>query len=247
MPVMITQHSPSGWGQDSVSQYLDNCRTNQFAAFANKRPQFEDLVAIEEMFQRLQSGVINEASWMPVSFFLCRSHSAYLSAMGAVLAGQLFESQSLLRACLEQAAYGYFVNDDHERFELWMNRHENADTRKAMRTEFTHRKISDTLATADATLGKIYEYLYEMTIDYGAHPNERGVFSSSAIERSPSEKNQYRVVHVYLHGNGPKLDGHLKMAAQIGLCALQIARLISPERIQALGIQTQLDEMCKRY
>ena len=235
---MIAQHSPPGWGQDYISKYLDDCRNNQFAAFANKCPQFEDLVAIDNMFRSLQGSIFNEES-LP-SMFLSRAHSAYLSATGAVLAGQLFESQSLLRVCLESAAYGYFVNDDHERFERWLNRHGDADARKAVRNEFTHGKVSNALAAADATLGKIYKELYDRTIDYGAHPNERGVLLSSAID-------QDRVTYFHLHGDGPKLDGHLKETVQVGICALKIARLISPEQIQELGIQSQLDEMCKRY
>ncbi len=243
---MITQHSPPGWGQDPVSQYLDDCRTNQFATFANKRSQFEDLIAIDNMFRSLPGHISNEEALLPMSF-LSRAHSAHLSATGAVLAGQLFESQSLLRVCLELAAYGYFVNGNHERYKRWLNRHDDTDTRKAVRAEFTHRKVSDTLAAADATLGNIYKRLYDMTIDYGAHPNERGVFLSSAIEHSSSKGNQYEVTYVHLHGVGPKLDVHLKETVQVGICALKIARLISPEWGQELVIQSQLDEICKRY
>lgn len=43
------------------------------------------------------------------------------------------------------------------------------------------------------------------------------------------------------------LDFSLKATAQIGLCVLRIARVIYPTRVQAIGIQYRLDDMCKRY
>ena len=52
---------------------------------------------------------------------------------------------------------------------------------------------------------------------------------------------------IYLHGEGLLLDYGLKAAGQVGLWVLRIARVIYPTRVQAVGIQYQLDDMCKRY
>lgn len=237
---------PHAWGKDPVTQYLDTCRANQLATFANKRPQVIDLIAIDGMFRKLLENAINPKPLLPMEFLL-RAHSAYLTAVGAVMAGQLHEVQALLRGCLEQAAYGHFVGDNQARWERWMSRHAQLtrSQQDKWRKEFTHGKVSGHLTAADATLGGIYTELYERTIDYGGHPNERGASMGSMIAELPDGGKQLKTV--YLHGDGLMLDFCLKTIAQVGLCVLRIAREIYPSRVQAVGIQYQLDDMCKRY
>ena len=94
---------PNGWGQDSFTQYLENCRNNQFGTFANKRDAVIDLTTIDKMFRKLLDEAVNPKPLLPMDF-LRRAHSAFLAASGAVMAGQVYESQALLRVCLEQGA-----------------------------------------------------------------------------------------------------------------------------------------------
>lgn len=150
--------SPDGWGQDPLTQYLDDARGNQFATFANKRSEVIDLIAIDGMFRKLLEDAVNPRPLLPMGFLL-RAHSAYLAAAGACMAGQLYELQPLLRAGLEQAGYGHFIGNDQARWERWMNRHDNDDTLKAVRREFTHRAVAEHLRSADASLGSIYTRL----------------------------------------------------------------------------------------
>lgn len=60
-----------------------------------------------------------------------------------------------------------------------MNRHDSDKAAKATRDEFTHGNVSRNISAANANLGSIYSELYVRTIDYGAHPNERGSSLSS--------------------------------------------------------------------
>lgn len=237
---------PSGWSDDAVTQYLDTCRANQFATFANKRSQVNDLATIDGMFRKLVDGAIDPKPFLPMGF-LQRSHSAYLTAVGAVMAGQLHEVQALLRACLEQAAYGHFIGKDQARWERWMKRHEHRtrSQQDKWRKEFSNGKVSHHLTSADASLGEIYTELYDQTINYGGHPNERGMSMNSEIFDLPDGGKQFQAL--YLHGNGLMLDFGLRMTAQVGLCALRIARVIYPTRVQAIGVEYELGEMCKRF
>lgn len=68
---------------------------------------------------------------------------------------------------------------------------------------------------------------------------------SSSVVDLPDGGKQW--LTIYLHNNQLMLDFSLKMTAQVGLCVLQIGRLIYPERVQAVGISYQLDDMCKRF
>ncbi|WP_269581003.1 hypothetical protein [Roseibium sp. Sym1] len=243
---MNTQPPPPEWGNDPLTQYLDAARRNQFATFANRRPVVRDLIDIDGMFRKLLNGGIDPKPLLPMGFLL-RAHSAYLTAVGAVMAGQLHELQPLLRACLEQAGYGHFIGNDQARWERWMDRHEprSRSQQDKWKKEFTHGAVSRHLTAADATLGGTYTQLYDQTIDYGGHPNERGASMSSDIVDLPNGGKQW--LAIYLHDNQLLLDFSLKMTAQVGLCVLRIAEVIYPTRVQALGTSFRLDDMCKRY
>lgn len=241
---MNSQPTPPGWGNDPLTRYLDDARGSQFATFANKRSEVIDLIAIDGMFRKLLEGAVNPRPFVPMGFLL-RAHSAYLSAVGAVMAGQAYEAQALFRICLEQGAYAHYIGHDKSRYELWMNRHDSPAAIKAVRDEFTHGKVSRHITDADAKLGGIYKTLYDRTIDYGAHPNEMGTsLSSKTLDMEDGGK---QFLTIYLHGEGLLLDYSLKATAQVGHCVLRIARLIYPTRMQAVGISHQLDYMCKRF
>lgn len=62
-----------GWGQDPLTQYVDNCRANQFATFANKRSAVIDLTTIDGMFNKLLNGAVNLRPAFPWFFFIERT------------------------------------------------------------------------------------------------------------------------------------------------------------------------------
>lgn len=243
---MNSRTTPPGWGNDPVTLYLDARRGNQHATLSNKRSQVIDLVAIDGMFRKLLDGAIDPDPFLPMGF-LHRAHSAYLTAVDAVMAGQLHELHALLRVCLEQASYGHFIGNDQALWERWMDRYEprTRSQQDKWRKQFSHGNIARKLKAADARLGDIYTELYEQTIDYGAHPNERGMSLNSDIADLPDGGKEFKTL--YLHRDGPMLDFGLKTTARVGLCVLRIAQMIYPTRIRAIGIQHQLNDMCKRF
>ena len=235
---------PPGWGQDLLTQFLDTARRNQFATFANKNVAMNDLISLDSMFTKLVADPVTAKLFAPMSFFL-RAHSAYRAAVGAVCSGQFYEAQALLRSCLEHAAYAHYVADEPTRYEVWLNRHESMDTKKSVRTEFLLKKIIEVLTVSSEDLGYIFSKLYEHTIDYGAHPNERGVSLSSEVVITDGGEKRFSAI--YLQRDGLALDLGLKNAAQVGLWALSVAALIDPARVQRLGIDQGLAEMRRRY
>jgi hypothetical protein len=241
-----TLHSqlPTGWGNDPMTAFLETCRGNQLATFANKRSEVIDLTTIDDMFHKLLEGAINPKPFLPAGF-LQRAHAAFLAGAGAAMSGQLYELHALLRVCLEQAGYAHYIRDDQPRWERWMSRHDSPDATKLVRKEFQHIKICEHLAAANADVGRAYTRLYDQAIDYGAHPNERGTSLSTTIENIEDGGKRFNTV--YLHGDGLMMDFALKTTAQVGLCVLRIAQLIYPSRTQATGVQFQLGILCKRF
>ncbi len=235
---------PEGWGEDSLTGYLEDYRNNQFATFVGKAAEVADLVRIDGMMKRLFEGTVNPKPMMPMSFLL-RAHSAFRSATGAVMAGQLYEAQALLRLCLEHASYGHYIGPDRDRWERWMRRNDSEAHKAAVRQEFTANKVKKALEAADAKVAEAYEHLYERLIDFGAHPNEQGFSMSSAIRRQ--ENGDVHLDTVYLHGEGKALDLALWTTAQVGIAVLRIGQLLYPSRSKELGLDTELHTFMQKF
>ncbi|MGE7368319.1 hypothetical protein ACQKKX_04510 [Neorhizobium sp. NPDC001467] len=240
---MTNSKPPSGWGTDPLTQYLEDARGNQFATFDNKRRAMADLIAIDRLFLKLLHSAVNPDPKIPM-FFLLRAHAAYRAATSAVMAGQLFEVQALLRLCLEHAGYGHFIGGDIKKWERWMSRTDSKKTRKAVRDEFTAGAVKASIKAASAHIAQGYETLYEQALDYGAHPNETGFSMSSALRRAD---DRIHFDTVYLHSDGLALDFSLRTTAQVGLCVLRIGQLIYPTRYELQGIRHDLDVIRQRY
>lgn len=234
---------PPGWAQDMLSAYLQEFRGNQWAAFHNKRPEMRDLIALDDMFNRLLNGAKNPQPFIPATFLL-RAHSAFRAAVNLAMGGQLYEVQSLLRLCLEHTAYGFFIGDDQALWTRWMKREESKKNKEAVRREFAHGAIKNKVKKADAAVGGNFEAMYERLIDFGAHPNEMGFSMSTLLERDGRET---RISGLHLHGEGVALDFSLTAVAQTAICALQIAHLIYPIRMDLAGITHDLEQIAKRY
>lgn len=239
-----SRQPPTGWGNDPLTQYLDDCRNNQWATFANKRSEVIDLITIDGMFRKLFDGAINPRPFLPTGFIL-RAHSAYLSACGAVMAGQVHDAQALLRVCLEQGGYALYIGDDQARWGRWISRHDSPAALAGVRKEFTHGKVVRHITDTDADLGHVYKTLYDRTIDYGGHPNERGASLNMTIEETEDGGRRFNTA--YLNADELMLGLALKTTAQVGICVLRISKVIYPYRMTATGVEFQLDTISRRF
>lgn len=240
------KNPPPRWASDTLSCYIENCRDNQWATFANKRLAMNDLSEIDRLFRKLLEDAKNPRPLLPAGF-LFRSHSAYLAACAVVMAGQLNEAWALLRISLEYGGYAYYIGTDDQRWERWMARHDirSRSQKDAWRREFTHGQVQRAITEKDLHLSEAYQRLYDQCIDYGAHPNERGV--SLGTELEDTEDGGCRFKTVYLHGDGFQLDFALRTTAQVGICVLRIAQIIYPHRSQVTGVTFQLDALSRRF
>lgn len=229
---------------DALTNYLEAHRGNQFATFDNKRRSMADLIKIDGMFDRFLNGAINPRPFYPMGFML-RAHSAFRAGVGAVMSGQLFESQALLRLCLEHAAYGFYIGADKDRMERWLRRGDSDENRKLVRSEFHNDKIKEYIGAAAPIMRQQFDHHYSQLIEFGAHPNEMGYSLNTNMERN--ESDDVSIQTVYLQGDGVQLDMGLKVAGQIGLWSLHLMQLLYRERFELLGIRTELEEVRTRF
>ena len=230
---------PPGWGEDSLSAFIDNAQQNIYATFYNLKPHYDLLKNIHLVFDSIILNLNRSPEWF-ASFLLVRSHSSYLEGVRLALSGAVPESYMVLRGCLENAFYGLYLHNNQELQEIWLRRHDNKKARDKMKGEFTTRKILDFIKTCDMGLYKVSRELYERTIDLGAHPNERAFLSVMTQEK---DKSKITFNSAYLIGNEPALQLSLKSSAQIGLCSLSIFQKIFKERFELLGVSAKINQL----
>ncbi len=109
-----------------------------------------------------------------------------------------------------------------------------------MRNEFQLTKLLQFLASVDADEGKVADTLYERTIDFGAHPNERALMQTLQMNKSEG-KIEFKVV--YLGDDNIQLRHSLRTSAQVGVCVLGMFKLIYKERFDLIGLTNELDAL----
>ena len=238
---MPGQEPPSGWGGDEITKFLDRARINSYATFANLKPEYGKLSGIDATLRKLMDNLLNTKDWF-AAFFLLRAHSSFLAAVRLGVSGQISETYAMLRLSLEQTLYGFYLSQNPASHETWLRRHDSDDHKEKVRNEFKIRSLLNTLKTSDETQAKIAETLYNQTIDYGAHPNERALMQTLQVDKS-ADRVEFKVI--YLTEDGLPLRLCLKTTAQIGVCVLDVFRLVFKERFSLLGLTPVLEQLRK--
>jgi hypothetical protein len=232
---------PPGWGSDELSKFWDAARSNQFGTFVKKRSIYDRLVAIDGAFVEVSKRWTNPQSEL-AAMLLLRCHSAFRTAAGHAAAGQAVESYVVDRAMLEFAAYALHIFRNPSLGMVWLNRHQDEASIKAAKQTFMHSEIKATVATVNQHAAKRFEELYQRTIDFGGHPNERSVTGNmSMIE----ESDRRVMLSIFLHGDGPALDMALKTTAQCGVCSMEILQGVFHAPFELLGINAAVLELRK--
>lgn len=146
----------------------------------------------------------------------------------------------VLRGCLENALYGLYVAGNTNRQDIWLRRHEDDASRRRMQDEFKVRKVMNHLQSVDATSQRVAQELYDRTIDYGAHPNERSVTTQVKTQRDGSR------VHFtanYLICGDLAHEFCLRSAAQVGICCLDVFHNVWRDRYRILGLDARLHQV----
>ena len=230
---------PKNWGQDKVSNFIETAQKNTFATFDNLKDVFKFFEDIDESFRRIIDNIDNARDWFP-AFFLLRAHSSYLGAVRLSTSGQLPEAYMILRGCLENSLYGFYLFKKPKSVEVWLNRHDDEVAKKKVRTEFKIGPMLKLLSSNDSKLGTVASGLYERTIDYRAHPNAWALLTNLTKKKND---DSIKFELSYLTGKSPALALCLKTNAQVGVCSLLVFKLVFKERFDLLGISDILQKL----
>ncbi len=212
---------------------------NTFATFANKKSVFKRLQDIDGVFRMVLENLHNSPDWFIIFFFL-RAHAAYLGGVRFTLAGQIPEAYAVLRSCLENSLYGIYLWKNPKSKVTWLNRHKDAASKKKVKNEFKIGTMLDLFDSIDKRNGPIIRNLYEQTIDYGGHPNERAILSTI---KKTQEMDSIRFDSTYLDGDTLPFRACLKTSAQIGIASLLVFYNIFRIRFDLVGLPDQINRL----
>jgi len=226
-----------------LTKYLADVWRNIVAATIRVRPQFDDLAEIDRLYRRIIDN-LNQTEEPVSGMLLFRSHTAYLAAASLALSGQLSDAYVEMRAALESALYGLYMAGNSQRQELWAKRQDSDASRRAMKKEFHNHKMTPHLEQVDSHLRKMYDKLYQRTIDLGAHPNPWASLSQISITTSPT-RHEFEANYFVFHDEAHPLC--LRSLIQTGLCALSIFEHVYNARYKILQIDTRLADFHGRF
>ncbi|MTD94879.1 hypothetical protein GIW81_11105 [Hyphomicrobium sp. xq] len=233
---------PPGWGDDELSAFLESAHQNQYATFVGKRDTMAKLVSMDALFARVTKDWINPPSQILAMLFI-RCHGAYRTACSLAMSGQAAECYVQCRSVLEYAAYGVHINRNPSLGNVWLDRHVDEAGLKASKKAFQHVAVVDSVKAANRHAAERFETIYQRTIDFGGHPNERSVTANIQVTEEPDRR---QMLAILLHGDGVQLDMALKTVAQCGMIALELLETIYGPKFQLLGIKTAMLDLRRR-
>jgi hypothetical protein len=164
------------------------------------------------------------------------------AAAGEAMAGQVVECYRQCRGMLENAAYAVHIHRDPSLATVWLNRHQDEAGMKASKKAFQHIAVTASVAAANQHAGKRFEDLYQRTIDWGGHPNERSVTGNMKMIEEPDRRVMLAIM---LHGDGVQLDMALKTVAQCGMVSLELLQVLYNAKFEILGINAAMLDLRK--
>ena len=128
-----------------------------------------------------------------------------------------------LRGSIESALYANAMVNNPKLQDIWLKRDSGKKARQACRDEFTSGRMFRALSKAqNGEFSNRLREIYDSTIDFGAHPNNRLLLMSTQIEELPT--GEHELNFAYIHGVGSfELRQSLVACAEVGLAVFFVA------------------------
>lgn len=166
-----------GWRKDILTRQIEGAFCNIGVSFLRLRPYFDLLIKAAEIFKNA-IGLLSYSKLdglISVALF-GRAAGCFFGAVRLSCSGQLTETWALLRACLENSLYAFYILGNPKLAKVWSERHKSETHKKQCRDAFTIKNIWSALEAKSRSIAKEAKDFYDRTIDWGAHPNERSLF-----------------------------------------------------------------------
>jgi hypothetical protein len=183
---------------DGLKQYLSTADETAKELLLSDDKLLSTLQLFDGYFRRGLWHHVSPTS--PLSFVLfLNAYQMFLAGARTAFSGHAVAVFPLLRAALESAAYGLLIEQKPELADVWTNRHRSEADKRACRKAFTFDYAIASLKEEAPDICNLAAGAYEAAIDYGAHPNLKGVFGHVSIDETRPD-GMIAVTHTSLYG-----------------------------------------------
>lgn len=222
------------WGTSELTTFIDNAHKNIKISYIKLKCYlrlFEDLV---ETFRKAHEVIsCPNIESLVIASFLSRAYGNFLGSVRLAASGQLTESYAQLRVCLENGLYAFYMYQDSSLIQIWENRHKSEKDKKLCRKKFQISEIIKKLKNINSKIGNDAEHLYEVCIDYGAHPNQRALSPNVRVVND-------KVRTLIFNDDDGFMRACLSLNTSVGLTALDIFNLIYFKDFEKINIGIRL-------
>lgn len=163
----------------------------------------------------------------------------FLGGVRMALSGHSAAVFPILRTALESASYAVIIQREPELGDVWSNRHESATHRRECRNKFSFERGVRHLDDTAPELLTLARQVYEGSIDYGAHPNVKGVAGHLSIDEEREDEN-IAVTLTALYGSGHiETVRGLCACLDFGLSIIALIALADPEVTKTINEDLQ--------
>lgn len=238
-----TELENAGWGKDKLTQDIEESFCNIGVSFLDLKPHFELLKKAYEIFygagELLNSSTLN-------GFFaqslLGRTCSCFLGAVRLSCSGQLTETYMLLRACVENSLYAFYIFDNAEHANIWANRGKDEGSKRKCKSTFVVRNIWGELEKSSRVIEKDARKFYDLTIDWGAHPNEKSLFPN--IDRKQDGSGHLLRIH---NTDIAFMRATILATIKASLLTFRIFALVFPEVFSQANIDVKVKNLDEQF
>lgn len=111
------------------------------------------------------------------AMLLLNSYTMLAGAVREALSGHVSCTYPIARTALESACYGFLIGADNDKASIWVNRHRDKGSLKCCRQVFTVSNAVTALMLVNTEMAEYVQGLYDASIDFGAHPNQRSILA----------------------------------------------------------------------
>ena len=245
MKKVINTPTPPLWGNDELSVFLQNTDYNA-RINAAKFPDIFTLLgriysAIHQVEEIIETDKRKE--YLYVRVLTIRVHSSILAAIRLALSGQAPESYAVIRCAIEQAWYALHIAKDPfppKRNEIWRSRDTDESSKSRCKSEFLIASVFSTHRSIDPATANRMHVLYETTIDFGAHPNPRGMLSTVKNATQPDEIG-YQVD--VLSSEPLPVTTALHEIVSTAICTLKVVDCIYSTKFKLMNFDREIDAL----
>jgi len=201
------------------------------------------IVEIHDLYYEIGDALSSlDEERLPLLWFILMAGSAWAAGTRTVLGGQQSDAHPQFRASLEYAAYALHLQKHPGDLPTWLNRHQPEGSEQAVRNTFTAGALKTAAAQAGPVMLRVFTELYDRTIAFGAHPNERALFSRLKVERADGYVGSTLLLQT---DDVRVIEFGLKTGCQAGSFGLAAAAKLFPERLRISGITDRIEQLLK--